>query len=392
MPWSGGNYTKWNGSAGWTDDFNNNIGIEPGRHDTQDTDFQDGINQCLNKDGSNAATGNLDLGNNKLTNVANGTNAGDAVNFGQAQAGINIQNTSTAFSISQFSADNNGALLRIQKSRGATVGTNTIVQNGDVLGALQFLGANGTGYDPAADIVCFVDDTPGASADMPGKLVIRTTPNGSATLQDRITILNSGFVGIASATTPGVVFDIQRDANDSLTRTRIYNPNAGSSASAAITFGNNTNVGAASITLNSSTNTANAGGNSLNIFNGLTAPVRVRAGGSGGVDLASTATSWAAVSDERFKKNIQPLDYGLAEITALNPIRFDYTEDASESSARIGFTAQSVQPLVPEAVGGSLETQLTLSTTELIPALVGAIKELSTKVETLEARIAALEA
>ena len=389
MPWSGGNYTKWNGSAGWTDDFNNNIGIEPGRHDTQDTDFQDGINQCLNKDGSNAATGNLDLGNNKLTNVANGTNAGDAVNFGQAQAGIDIQNTNTVYSVSRFSADATAPFFQLQKSRGATVGSNVAVVNNDVLGIVKFNGNTGSGYVTAADIVSEVDGV--VSGDMPGRIRFRLCPAGSTTLVEQMRITNAGYVGIGDSS-PGTPLDVFRDANDATPRIRIQNPNAGSSASSGILFGNNSSSNSVFIQLNSSANTSNGGASSLNIFNGFTAPIRMRAGGSGGVDLASTATSWAAVSDERFKKNIQPLDYGLAEITALNPIRFDYTEDASESSARIGFTAQSVQPLVPEAVGGSLETQLTLSTTELIPALVGAIKELSTKVETLEARIAALEA
>ena len=84
MPWSGGSYTKGNNATGgWTGDASLGIGIEAGRHDTQDNDFATGINQCLNKDGSNAATGNLNLGAFKLTNVANGTTATDAATFGQ---------------------------------------------------------------------------------------------------------------------------------------------------------------------------------------------------------------------------------------------------------------------------------------------------------------------
>jgi hypothetical protein len=328
--------------------------------------------------------------NFQILNVAgNATADFQPVTLNQAQAGIDIQNTNTVYSVSRFSADATAPFFQLQKSRGATVGSNVAVVNNDVLGIVKFNGNTGSGYVTAADIVSEVDGV--VSGDMPGRIRFRLCPAGSTTLVEQMRITNAGYVGIGNIA-PGVVLDIQRDANDTLTRARIYNPNAGSSTSAGITFGNNTNVSGASITLNSSTNTVNAGGNSLNIFNGLTAPIRMRAGGSGGVDLASTATSWAAVSDERFKKNIQPLNYGLAEITALNPIRFDYTEDASESSARIGFTAQSVQPLVPEAVAGSLETQLTLSTTELIPALVGAIKELNVKVEALEGRIAALEA
>lgn len=70
MSWSGGTYTKGNnGTGGWVGDASLGIGIEAGRHDTQDNDFATGINQCLNKDGSNAATGNLNLGGFKYTNA-----------------------------------------------------------------------------------------------------------------------------------------------------------------------------------------------------------------------------------------------------------------------------------------------------------------------------------
>lgn len=88
MPWAGGSYTKANSATGgWTGDASLGVGVEPGRHDTQDNDFATGINQCLNKDGSNAMSGNLSMGGtNKVTNLASGTVATDAVNFGQLQA------------------------------------------------------------------------------------------------------------------------------------------------------------------------------------------------------------------------------------------------------------------------------------------------------------------
>ncbi len=80
MPWAGGNYTKGNnGTGGWTGDASLGIGIEAGRHDTQDNDFATGINQCLNKDGSNAATGDLNLGGFRPVNVAAGTAAAPAI-------------------------------------------------------------------------------------------------------------------------------------------------------------------------------------------------------------------------------------------------------------------------------------------------------------------------
>lgn len=95
MPWSGGTYTKGNNATGgWTGDQSLGIGIEAGRHDTQDNDFATGINACLNKDGSNSATGNLNLGGNKITNVGSATVSTDVPTLGQVNT-IAATNTPT---------------------------------------------------------------------------------------------------------------------------------------------------------------------------------------------------------------------------------------------------------------------------------------------------------
>jgi len=113
-----------------------------------------------------------------------------------------------------------------------------------------------------------------------------------------------------------------------------------------------------------------------------------------GVYMNWGATSWSANSDSRKKKNIQPLEYGLAEIAALQPVRFDYVTDEGNASHRLGFIAQDVLPHIPEAVNGSEDSTYGLSTTELIPAMVNATKELRaeltkamTKIEDLERRL-----
>lgn len=67
MAWSGGTFTRANPT--WASDAAGGLGIEAGRHDAQDNDFTTGINQCINKDGSNAMTGNLNLGTNEIRNV-----------------------------------------------------------------------------------------------------------------------------------------------------------------------------------------------------------------------------------------------------------------------------------------------------------------------------------
>lgn len=84
MPWSGGTYTKGNaGTGGWTGDAGLGIGIEAGRHDTQDNDFANGINNALTKDGQNTPTGNLPMGGYKHTGVGNATAADQYLSYGQ---------------------------------------------------------------------------------------------------------------------------------------------------------------------------------------------------------------------------------------------------------------------------------------------------------------------
>jgi len=95
------------------------------------------------------------------------------------------------------SSDYGGEII-LSKSRSGTIGTNTIVQNGDKLGTIFFAGANGTGYGFAAHIRCTVDGTPGASADMPGALLFSTSPDGSATPTERMRITSAGLVGIGT--------------------------------------------------------------------------------------------------------------------------------------------------------------------------------------------------
>jgi hypothetical protein len=87
-----------------------------------------------------------------------------------------------------------GADIVFTRSRSATIGTNTIVQNGDEFGRIYFTGANGTGFDYGASIQAVVDGTPGASNNMPGRLVFSTTPSGSASPTERMRIGADGIL------------------------------------------------------------------------------------------------------------------------------------------------------------------------------------------------------
>ena len=91
-----------------------------------------------------------------------------------------------------------GAQLVLARSKSATLGTNTIVADGDLLGRIVAMGADGgTGFDPAAAIDFEVAGTPGATTDMPGRIVFLTSPDGSQTPAARMTVL-SGATTLAA--------------------------------------------------------------------------------------------------------------------------------------------------------------------------------------------------
>lgn len=142
------------------------------------------------------ANGRVLVGSSSIVNTAF---------FGAAFLQVNGDgNERSQLAISRFSADTDKPRLNFLKSRGASVGTNSIVSNGDVLGEINFLGADGsgaTGYPIGASIYTVVDGTPGTN-DMPGRLVFSTTADGASTPTERMRIDSSGNVGIGTSS-PG---------------------------------------------------------------------------------------------------------------------------------------------------------------------------------------------
>jgi hypothetical protein len=114
-----------------------------------------------------------------------------------AGRGFQMEASGPQASISLFrnSADAAGPIIAVGKSRGTTAGSTTIVQNGDVLGALVFVGVDSE--TPGAAVQAVVDGTPGAN-DMPTALDLYTTADGSATASLRVRVHSNGSMSIGS--------------------------------------------------------------------------------------------------------------------------------------------------------------------------------------------------
>jgi hypothetical protein len=121
--------------------------------------------------------------------------------------------TYNLFDISRFSDNAFGPNFYLVKSRNGTIGGNTIVANGDNLGNITWVGANGTGFTDAAAIRAEVDGTPGASNDMPGRLVFSTTADGAGSVTERMRITSEGYLRLAGA---GIQFNGDTAAANSL--------------------------------------------------------------------------------------------------------------------------------------------------------------------------------
>lgn len=114
------------------------------------------------------------------------------------------QGSSAAVQVSRFDSANAASTpaIVLTRSRSSTVGSHTVVTNGDSVGAISFEGSDGTAYRESARILSKIDGATVSSTSMPGKLEFYTTPSASVTPTLRATITANGeaLFNVASAT------------------------------------------------------------------------------------------------------------------------------------------------------------------------------------------------
>lgn len=105
-----------------------------------------------------------------------------------------------------------------------------------------------------------------------------------------------------------------------------------------------------------------------------------------GVYLAYGGNSWTSTSDERLKKDIQDVSYGLNEILALRPRDFIWKESGI---ADTGFIAQEVYEVFPQAVDTTENNEVGwgVNYSKLTPLAVAGIQELAAQVAELKSLV-----
>jgi len=136
---------------------------------------------------------------NEIVTVASTTSQLDAeakFTYDGNTAVLQTTSDGNAINVVRNSADANPVNITLTKSRNATYGSNTVVNNADVLGEIVWKADDGTDYaTEAAAIRVDVDGAPGGN-DMPSRMEFFTTADGAATASKRLTINNAGNVQV----------------------------------------------------------------------------------------------------------------------------------------------------------------------------------------------------
>jgi hypothetical protein len=99
--------------------------------------------------------------------------------------------------IARHTNDDLPSSFALLKSKGA-IGAHGSAASGTDIGRFSFEASDGTNWIRAAYILAEVDGTPGAN-DMPGRIGIYTTPDGSATPTEKLRIAQNGFCTITGS-------------------------------------------------------------------------------------------------------------------------------------------------------------------------------------------------
>lgn len=108
------------------------------------------------------------------------------------------ETTGSIFAIDRYLSTSGGAAILCRKARG-TLASPSLPYADDIVGGIFNQIWSGSAWINSSTIRGLCDGTP-TSSSSPGKLVFQTTPSGSTTLADRMTIRQDGKVGIGTTT------------------------------------------------------------------------------------------------------------------------------------------------------------------------------------------------
>lgn len=119
----------------------------------------------------------------------------------------------------------------------------------------------------------------------------------------------------------------------------------------------------------------------------------------GSISITSSNTAYNTSSDYRLKENVTDISDGITRVKQLSPKRFNFIVNP-DTEIVDGFIAHEVATVIPEAITGEKDAvdddgnikPQGIDQSKLVPLLTAALQEAIAKIETLETKVAALEA
>jgi Chaperone of endosialidase len=221
------------------------------------------------------------------------------------------------------------------RSGGSPMGGPAATLAGDTLLRVDAAGHDGVAFTPFRAGIEMAASENWAGGDNGTTMYFRTTPNGGTGTSIRMTIANSGRVGIGTIV-PANLLDVSGD---------------------------------------------------IRVGTGLTGCV---------LDNDGTVIAGACASDARFKRDVTPFAPALEPLTRLQPVNFYWRADEFPARAfgdreSFGLVAQEVESVLPELVTVDEDGYKAVNYSKLPLLAIQAIKELKEKNDALEARLEALE-
>jgi hypothetical protein len=269
--------------------------------------------------------------------------------------GANNETGARISSLTYGAAAVSGPVLVLAKHRSNSIGGTTVVQSGDESGVITFQASDGSEFVETARITAQVDGTPGAN-DMPGRLVFSTTADGASSPTERMRISANGNIDYGSFSLTGATQGRRYSDGGRLGRSSV---NSTATAPHHEFYNPNGNVGS--------------------------------------IQTDGSSTSYNTSSDYRLKENVAPLTGAIERVNDLQVHRFNFIADPDKTVD--GFIAHEAQAVVPECVTGTKDevdddgnpVYQGIDQSKLVPLLTAALQEALAEIESLKARVTALE-
>jgi hypothetical protein len=233
---------------------------------------------------------------------------------------------------------------------------------------------------------------------------IALVPKGSGTVSSSTTITSSKFIPTGgTATGNGMYLPASNEvavSTNSVERMRYLSDGTIIAGTTDSSFFSNNVTGVGFFATNGFL-AGSRGGAPSGLFNRFTSDgdvVEFRRQGSvvGAVNVTTTGTTYATISDYRLKENVQPMIGALAKVDALKPCT--YTWKANNKPGQ-GFIAHELQEVLPECVTGEKDAVNAegefvyqgIDTSCLVATLTAAIQELKQGLEQVRSELQTLK-